>query len=336
MRVKSALLITLLAAMLSACSLGNNASPTPVATQTPVPLPTLKATPASPLAILVMPPDMNKDTSDAYQKAVYDLAQGSGMRFQVRNTFTPADFEPGLKVVVVLPPDPGIAALAAAQPKVQFMAVDLPGITAGGNISVLASNKQVDIPAFVAGYTAAMISTDYHSGMLYPQDNPDAQRAVVAFTNGASYYCGLCQPFYYVPYPFPISIPIPSAEVKSNYGGYATILIDKYKVDAIYLYPDIAVQELTDYIATRGTQVIGTVLPSSRPAGWVMTIKADEIKAIQKAWPNLVAGKGGQNVPSPLGLADIDPGLLSPGKQRLVQQVLDDLQSGLIATGAGQ
>jgi hypothetical protein len=59
-----------------------------------------------------------------------------------------------------------------------------------------------------------------------------------------------------------------------------------------------------------------------------MEIRPDEVKAIQTAWPALVAGQGGQNVPSPLGFGDVDPVLLSPGKQRLVQGVLDGLQAG--------
>ena len=45
----------------------------------------------------------------------------------------------------------------------------------------------------------------------------------------------------------------------------------------------------------------------------------DTIKAIQNSWPNLIAGQGGINVQSPLGIADVDPTLLSPGKERLVQ-----------------
>jgi hypothetical protein len=334
-RVKLALLVILLASSLNACSFGKGIEPTTVPTQTAVALPTHTATPATPHAILVVPADMDKDASDAYQKVVYDLAQQSGLRFQVRNTFTSVDFEPGLKIVVVLPPDPGVVALAATAPQVQFLAINIPGVTAGANVSVLASNSQVDVPAFIAGYTAAMISDEYHTGMLYPENNADAQRALIAYTNGTSYYCGLCQPFYYVPYTFPVSIPIPANEDKASYGGYATYLIQR-KVYTIYLYPDIAIKELTDFLSTTGTQVIGTTLPNPRPSGWVMTIRPDETKAIQKAWPDLVAGKGGLNVPSPLGLADVDPNLLSPGKQRLVQKVLDDLQAGRIATGVGQ
>jgi hypothetical protein len=62
-----------------------------------------------------------------------------------------------------------------------------------------------------------------------------------------------------------------------------------------------------------------------------MTIQPDVIKAIQNAWPQLVAGQGGITVQSPLGLSDMDPTILSPGKQRLVQQTLNDLQAGFIA-----
>jgi hypothetical protein len=77
--------------------------------------------------------------------------------------------------------------------------------------------------------------------------------------------------------------------------------------------------------------MIGTVSPEQIPPGWVMTIQPDTIKAIQSAWPNLLAGQGGQTVQSPLGLSDVDPSILSPGKQALVQETLDKLQAGRIA-----
>lgn len=334
MRAKLALFILAIASILSACGFGGQATPTPVPAITPTLPPALTATPVTPLAILVMPPNLDKQTADAYQKVVYELAQASGMRFQVRNTLTPTTLEPGLKVVIALPPDPGIAALAAAAPQVQFLSVNIPGIAAGGNVSALAGSSQVDIPAFIAGYTAAMISDDYHIGMIYPQDNPDALKALTAFTNGMAFFCGLCRPFYYLTYTFPQSIPIPSTEDTKNYGGYATYLIER-KVYTIYVYPDVAKKPLMDFLGTSGTQVIGNSLPDPRPSGWVMTIRPDEIEAIQNAWPSLVAGQGGLNVQSPLGLADVDPSLLPPGKQNLVQQTLDDLLAGRISTGVG-
>ena len=339
------LFILLIATLLTACGSGDTAgTPTPVPTSTSTPRPQQSATPVVPLAILIVPANMDKTTSNLYQKTIYDLTQQSGMHFQVLNTLTPKELPPGVKVVIALPPDPGIAALAAAAPHTQFLAVDIPNIKAGGNVSILAANTSVDVPAFLAGYTAAMITNDYQIGMLIPKDNPDAQKALAAFKNGMIFYCGLCRPFYYqnfcitnnLTYCYPQAVQIPSSEDPSRYGGYANSLINTYGVNTLYVYPDLAVKSLMDYLGTTGVNLIGLSTPNPRPGGWVMTIRSDEIKAIQNAWPDLIAGKGGQSVPSPLGIWDVNSANLSPGKQRLAQQALDQLTAGQISTGVGQ
>jgi len=334
-RLRFIILFFVIVVAVSACGGATPAATsTPIPTDTPIVPPTLTATPTVPLAILIVPADLDPDTSNLYQKTVYDLTQTSGYRFQVRNTLTPAELEPGLQVVIAFPPDPGIAALAASAPQVQFLAINIPEVTAGGNISVLGNNSQTDISGFLAGYTAAMITDDYRIGMLLPKDNADALRALNAYASGMAYYCGSCRPLYFYNWTYPQYLEIGADEDKANYDAYADILMLQYKVQTIYLYPDIATPDLETYIGTTGTSMIGTVSPEQRPAGWVMTIQPDIIKAIQNAWPDLIAGKGGITVQSPLGLGDIDPTLLSPGKQRLVEQTLSDLQAGLINTGA--
>lgn len=337
-------LTVIVAASLGACSVGGRAEPTATPSETAVPSPTSVPTPDSPLVILVLPPDLEASESDAYQKVVYDLAQQSGMRFQVRNGLGATDVEPGLRIVIALPPDPGIAALAAAAPGVQFLAINIPGVSASGNVSVLAGNGQIDVPAFLAGYTAAVISDDFRAGMILPKDNPGAQLAARAFANGMAYYCGLCTSYrLYLDangagIRYPQFAEIPADEDPSRFGGWANYLVGSLKVDALYVFPDpkLEVPQLYDSLGQAGAQIIGTTPPNPVPAGWVMGIQADAVKAIQSAWPELVAGRGGQSIPSPLGLANIDPLFLTPGKQRLVQQVLDDLQAGRIATGVGQ
>ena len=326
------ILLIIAVLVLSACAgTGEPAAlPTPVPTDTPVVPPTLTPTPTVPLAVLVLPADMDTETSDIYQKTVYDLTQASGMQFQVRNTFTAADLEPGLKVVIALPPDPGILELAAAAPDVQFLSINIPDVTAGGNISVLGSNSQSNIAAFLAGYTAAMLTDDYRVGMLMPKDNNDATQSFNAFANGRKYYCGLCRPYFYLPWDFPQFLEIGAEQDVNDYDAFADILILQYKVRTIFIHPDIYTQDLVDYIGTTGTYMIGTTSPEQRPAGWIMTIQPDTIQAIQSAWPSLIAGQGGLTVQSPLGLSDIDPDLLPPGKQQDVQETLDKLQKGLI------
>lgn len=343
MRQRFLIFLVILAILLSACG-SNEPSVTsmPLPTETPVVPPTLTATPVTPLAILILPANLDPEASNLYQKTVYDLAQASGMRFQVRNSLTPEELtEPGLRIVVAFPPDPGVAALAAAAPNVQFFAINIPDVAAAGNISVLGGNAQSDVTAFLAGYTAAMITDEYHIGMIMPKDDAEAQRAATAFRNGMMYYCGLCKVIYYPAFClvenlqtcYPQYIDIPSDEDPARYGPYADYLILQRDVDTIFVYPGVAKPDLLTYIGTTGVSLIGTFLPEERPGGWVMTIQPDEIQAIQNAWPQLVAGTGGLTVQSPLGLSDIDPTLLPPGKQRLVQETLANLQKGLINTG---
>jgi len=333
-RPRSIMLFVGIAVILSACGGGEPAATsTSIPTETPIVPPASTATPTIPLAVLVIPADLDAETSNLYQKTVYDLTQASGFRFQVLNSLTPEAIEPGLQIVIALPPDPGIPALAAAAPEVQFLAINIPGLTAGGNISVLSGSGQSDVAAFLAGYAAALTTEDFRIGMMIPKDNPDAIRALNAYANGMTFYCGICRPFYYLSWGFPQYIEIPAEEDQANYDAYADILILQYKVRTIYLYPDIAIPDLSTYIGTTGTSMIGTISPEQRPAGWMMTIQPDIIKAIQNAWPDLINGKGGITVQSPLGLSDIDPSLLSPGKQRLVEQKLSDLQAGFINTG---
>ena len=335
MRFRLIVLFVLVLSVVSAC--GGNPEPpatvAPVSTETLTPPPALTPTPTIPLAVLVVPPDLDPETSNLYQKTVYDLTQQSGYRFQVRNSFTEADLEPGLQVVIAVSTDPGISALAAAAPQVQFLAIDIPGLTPGGNISVLADSVQPDVAAFLAGYTAAMITDDYRIGMMIPKDNAEAIGALNAFASGMVYYCGTCRPTLFYAWAYPQYIEIPSTEDVNNYDAYADILMLQYRVDTIYIYPDVYTEELATYIGTTGTSMISTVSPEQRPAGWVMTIRPDVIEAIENAWPQLTSGQGGITVQSPLGIEDVDPGLLSPGKQRLVEQTLSDLQAGLIGIG---
>lgn len=337
MRLRSIILLVVLSIVASACGgpAESAATPTSVPTTGPTVPPAATATPTVPLAVLVIPADLDAETSNLYQSTVYDLAQASGFRFQVLNSLTPEEIEPGLQVVIALPPDPGIAALADAAPDAQILAINIPGVSPGGNISVLSGGGQSDVAAFLAGYTAALTTDDYRIGMMIPKDNPEAIRALNAFANGRKFYCGICRPIYFSQWSYPQYIEIPPDEDQANYDAYADILILQYDVGTIYLYPDIAIPELYNYIGTTGTSMIGTISPEGQPAGWMMTIQPDVIQAIQNAWPDLVSGKGGITVQSPLGLSDIDPSLLSPGKQRLVEETLRDLQAGRINTGAG-
>jgi len=340
-RIKPTLILfplLLLALLLGSC--GPKETPIPTATPTLVPTVTPTATPAVPLAILVVPADMDPAQSNLYQTTVYDLAQASGYRFQVRNTLTAADLDPSLKIAVVLPPDPGILALAAAAPQTQFLAVNLPEVTPGGNVSVIGSQNRPDLVGFLFGYISAMITSntedDYRIGMILPQGDPNAQIAFAAFKKGMEYFCGSCpQQFYYQniygDLLYPQSVEIPADEKLELYPAYGNLLAEK-KVAMVYVYPTIATNELLATIGTNGIPSIGDVTPNPRPLYWTASLQPDVAKAIQAAWPDLLAGRGGLTFNPPFALTDIDPNLLTPGKQQLAEQVLADLLAGRINT----
>lgn len=336
MRVKQFFFIFLTIVILTACGgdeLTEVPPPTVVPSHTPPPTATTIPTLSTPLALLILPANIDQTTSDLYQKTVYDLALASGFRFQVRNGITPQDLaDPNLKVVIALPPDPGVVNYAATAPNVQFLAVNIPDITAGGNVSVLAPNTQDELPAFLAGYTLAMLIDEYRVGMLYPEGNPAATNAAAAFENGAHYYCGLCDGIYIDPIEYPTFQAIPANEDPTKFGGYASILITEQRVAGLYIYPSLAIDDFLSYVGSQGVYLIGTSRPEPRPGGWVMTITPDTIKAIQTAWPQLIAGQGGQSVQSPLGISDVDTGILSEAKLRVVQETLDALIAGRIRT----
>jgi hypothetical protein len=333
MRLASLLLLPLLAS----CVLPGRATPTPALTAppaaaSPTASPTAAAAEISPLAILVIPADMPADQSGLYQTTVYNLAQPVGMRFQVRNMLAVSDvsMEPGLKVVIALPPDPGLAGLAAAAPQVQFLGVGIPGLTAAPNLSLVgAAGRPVAQQAFLAGYIAAMLSPDYRVGLLTRED-PDGLTAEAAFINGVHFYCGLCNPAFAPFYSYPLHIEIPLDAPEGQYPAYADVL-DRYMVEVAFVYPDIATPDLLDFLYQEDILIIGESLPYEelRP-DWIVGIQPEVISAIQKLFPDLAAGRGGQDIATPLRLTDINPDLLGAGKLRLVEEVLADLQDGFI------
>ncbi len=322
--------------LLTAC--GNDATQTPgLASSTPAPQ--ISPTAAAPLVILVFPADISPRTSEAYQTLVYDLAQENGMRFQVRNSLSPDELQaelPELKVVISLPPDPGLVALSAAAPGVQFLAVGIPGISAASNLSTIGGADQaVDKQAFLAGYISAMLASEWRVGLLTERETPGGDATWTAFENGYHYFCGYCRnPYFAQPYPsYPIVYRIPTDTPENEYTGWAAGLLDNY-VKAAYIYSEVATAEVIAYLAEYGVLLIGQDTPDEEVRDyWIASIQPDVLPAVQAIFPDLVAGIGGQTVSTPLILTDVNEDLLTEGKLRDAQAVLDGLLNGTIGTG---
>ena len=340
--MRKILFVILILAVLSACapaaptSQSPDASPAPTETLRPTAGPT--PTMPSPLAILLIPADLNENVSRNYQSAIYDLAQAAGLRYQVRNVLSVEDLalEPNLKVVIALAPDPGLSALAAAAPQAQFLAVNIPDISPGGNISVLGGEGiRADQQAFMAGYIGALVTDDFFEvGAILRKDSPESAIIQKAFGTGRTYYCGLCRPIgLYTPFEYPAFIEIPGDAKPSEYTAYADVLILQKKVATMFIQPGLDVPELLDYLTITGVLMIGTQTPHKPLSSWVVTLQPDYLKATIAAWPSLVAGEGGRTFPAPLTFTDINEELFSVGKQRLAEETMQAMFEGFISTG---
>ncbi len=332
MRSKQFFLILTL--FLAACA-GAPATAEPPAAPSQTPAPTLgpTATPGAPLVILLLPADLNEESSSAYQKTVYDLAQSAGMRFQVRNQLLAADLESALKVVIALPPAAGLTELAAAAPQTQFLAVNLPDVTPGGNLSTLsAAGIRIDQQAFIAGFIAAITTEDYRSGVITRKDSPESPVIQAAFRAGQEFFCGLCNPYAGPFEEYPLAIEIPADAKPAEYGAYADFLLRK-QVSTLFLQPGVDLPEMLDYLTTVGAFVIGAQSPTKQYPNWVVTLQPNYLEALKTVWPQLLAGQGGQNFAAPLTFTDVNAEIFTPGKQNLTAETLRDLSDGFISTG---
>jgi hypothetical protein len=300
------------------------------ATKAPTPVPTAQQAQVILLALA------GSDPGDmlALENVLGELTAQAGLSVETRTDLAGLEFDPGVRVVVAMPPDPGIINLAAANPQVQFLAVGIPGIQAASNLSVTGSEgERPDQQAFLAGYLAAVVTKDWRAGVISRGDTVDGKAARLGFTNGVVFYCGLCRPAYppFVQYPQYVELTAGASQAEQQ--AAADILIQN-AVKTVYIFPGAGDETLLEYLAQAGVNLIGSgSAPENLRSNWIASIRVDESSAIRQIWPRLLSGEKGIQLSVPLVLADQNPALFSTGRQQLVEKMLTDLLAGFIDTG---
>jgi hypothetical protein len=307
----------------------------PIAAATAIALPSETPTPAPPLAILLAPPGADPALVDSLTPALVAATQRDGLQFEVRDRLNPAELPPNLRLVAVLPPDPGLTELAAAAPEVQFIGIALNGLQAAPNLSLLeAAGLRPDQQGFAAGFLAAVITPDWRVGVLAVSDTPAGQAAKSGFRNGAIFHCGLCRPTYPPYVQYPAAAEAPAAASSAEWQAAASTLLGSY-VATVYVAPGAGDPAALALLAQNGVNLIGDSGGASDPAlagRWVATLSSDLTAALAEMLPKILAGEGGQVAQSPLTLGAVNPALLSPGRQVWVTELLADLASGAVDT----
>jgi hypothetical protein len=308
-------------------------TPTALPTDTPIPSPTF--TPLPPLAVLLSPTGSNAAQVQAFQSALNEPITAAGLRWQVRPSLSQGDFTPELRLVIVLPPDPGVAVMAAAAPLTQFLSVAIPGVEPVANLSVIAaSSERSDQQGFIAGVIAAMITPDWRIGVIGLADNVAAKASENAFINGGTYFCGLCLQAYPPFYEYPLAANLPATASPAEWREIGNYMID-HMVQTVFVVPGAGEAGMFDVLVQAKVNLIGENMPSEASRDrWAVSLRpAETLPVVLELLPDLLNGKAGEKVDMPLTLLDVNPDLFSPGRQRLAQETLDDLLAGFIDTG---
>jgi hypothetical protein len=260
-----------------------------------------------------------------------ELAAQAGLEFKVSPVLTPAHLTAGTQLVVVLPPDPGLAGLVADAPDTQFLAIGIPGLTSAANLSLISPGGfQADQMGFLAGYLAAVVTPEWRVGTIAVSDTAPGVQTRQGFLNGVVFFCGLCQQTYTPFYTYPMYVELPDSASPAEWQAAADALVDN-AVRTAFVSPGAGDEALLAYLAEAGIQLIGTSSPPPEAQDqWIASISPDVLAPLKTMWPDLLAGNGGFSLPAALTISQINSELFSPGRQHLIEDMVADLASGMI------
>ena len=304
-------------------------TPQAVASVTPTRLPT--ETQEAALAVLLAPAGSDPMQVELLRSTLEGPLTQAGLRWEVRSDLDP--FEAGLRLVFALPPDPGIADLASASPQVQFVAVNMPGIQPSANLSLVGGEPRFDQQGFLAGVIAAMLTPDWRVGVVSIADTPEGKAARNGFMNGAIYFCGLCQAYHGPIFDYPLYVEIPSGAGQADWQAAVDTLLSQ-AVKTVYVFPGAGEPSVLESLGQAGINIISSgAPPQNLSAQWIASIDVDSTASILEHLPDFLAGKGGLDITLPVVVRDVNPELFSPGRQKLAEEIRDQLLSGMIDTG---
>ncbi len=342
-------LLASVAAVLAACGpradAGPTTLPTPVALEaapnhaaSPTPIETPTAT-TPPAAWVVVQPADAPEAARAWAETTRAVAAAAGLRWVVVPDLDAATAEAPVAALVALPPTDLDAvqswAAAHADARVLTWAPDPEAVPSAEalppNMSVVVSTPLGwEQRFFLAGYTTTLATTHWRAGLLYTSPpGYAAQTLAAAFARGASYWCGPCVPAYppMVAYPFAVEVP-PGVDDPTAWQDAARNLLAQAPLEAVYLRGEPAAATI-DLFRERGVTIIwdGRANPdadvSVYPDPWGVWDAAALTAWLQGeheavVWPRWVVEVHREAA-------------FSPGRVRLVQQLVERLRTGQVA-----
>ncbi|MBM3137419.1 MAG: hypothetical protein FJZ98_04440 [Chloroflexi bacterium] len=298
------------------------------------PTPTVQPTPlpAADRVVLVRQANADPNLAAQAETVLRELAVGSGLEFETRDSLINNEVTSDMKVVVFLDRPENLGSLSASAPASQFIALTNDDWNPTENVSVIRLRKENT--AFMAGFFAAMLAPNYRVGALMTAEESNFNQA---FVNGVYYYCGFCASQIFPLNAYPVIATRPAGSPPSAWQA-AFDEINVSKVNVLFVSDGAASPELFTYLSTMDVALIGTQSPAEEGRSrWVVTIFADGTAPLRNIWPDIMAGNGGNILNASINVADnmfvsVQDGLiwLSEGKYNYAQRAMDLMRDNKI------
>ncbi len=285
----------------------------------------------TPTVVLVPGAQVNGFTWSQTQQTLERLTADASHNLVILDSLNSESLSPEVQVVVGVGPGLDLNGIAANAPDVAFVAVDNPDAVVADNLSLVGGSMlEMRQQAFMAGYLSALISSDYKIAALFPAEGDVSNVLAESYIVGARFLCGICQPL------FPPYNAFPQYEIlttdSDNNGFRSTVEnFSNIGVEIVYVHGELAVSDLLDNLAELDIKVVSDTSPDILRGNWVGTISTDPGPALEALWSELLEGSAGVQIPSLMVLTDRDMGLVPDGRYRLFEDMLADLQAGLIS-----
>jgi len=331
-----ALRITLLGflVMLAACGRpGENGQASAKPTLERPIVPTASSTAEPGLVYLVSGGESPERMTSRVEDLITTLSTAAGNEFIVLVEISDSDLEQNAKVVIYLPPDPGLNDLVAQHPTVQFVAIGIQGLSDAHNLTRIGPDGMgADQVGFIAGVISAVVTPDWRVGAVSVLNSGEEHASNLAFQNGVKFYCGLCRQAYPPFHSYPLGVEASTSEIAAVQD--AINLLSNLDVDTIFLSPELSAAASAEMLEGPGLSYIGGESPGDDLGEkWIATVRAAPELAIAEIWDRVRAGERGGTVPMPVIIEDINPDRLTPGREAWVKEILQDLIDGYIDTG---
>jgi len=182
--------------------------------------------------------------------------------------------------------------------------------------------------AFLAGYAAALQTTDYRTGFVN-YSGSELGEIHTAYENGQTYYCGNCAPKYppYLDYPVSVDLSAPFTQDKID---AVLAAMQQNSVETVYIHPLLTSPDLVKAFDLAGMNLVtnGQLLAVSDPIVDI-SVAPDAASAVQQLVPAILQ----QSVPEPVAseIIVISPsGWLSAGKLQHLEAILHKINTGEI------